>query len=335
VIQFRCEHCGVKLRVAESHAGKCGRCPKCKGKIAVPPASAFETPASQKRKPVAQAAPAQPLDRNLFDVAEPPPAQAQGPEDRLREAEVMARLGFAHEAPRTGERQYAWPIDILLYPANTAGLATLGMIVGIPAIFALMTLLGGPWAIAIGMPVFVVEILIGLYAAWYYAECVLDSAKGGVRAPMALDASADFGEVKSRVLYLVAVYILFVCPAGIYWTWTNRADAVLYGLIAWAVVFFPMGLLAMVIHDSTSALNPLFLLGAILRTFVPYVGLLILLAMSIGLYLLLSALPTSGSIGGWLLAVIVETLMVYLQLVLAHVLGRFYWRYRDRLDWGL
>lgn len=335
MIQFRCEHCGVGLRVPESHGGKCGRCPKCRGRVAVPRASAFETPASEKRKPVAQTAPAQALDRSLFDVAAPPPAQVQGPVDPLREAEAMARLGFAHEASRTGERQYAWPIDILLYPANTAGIATLAMVVGIPAILVLMARLGGPWAIAIAMPAFIVEILIWLYAAWYYAECVLDSARGGVRAPMAFDASGDFDEVKSRVLYLVAVYILFVCPAAIYWAWTNRFDAIFCGLVAWAVVFFPMGLLAMVINDSVSALNPFFLLGAILRTFVPYVGLLILLGLSAGLHLLLSALPEGNSIGGWLLAVIKESLTVYLQLVMAHILGRFYWRHRDRLDWGL
>ena len=132
------------------------------------------------------------------------------------------------------------------------------------------------------------------------------------------------------MLYLVAVYLLFVFPAGIYWIWTNRADTVFWGLVAWAVVFFPMGLLAMVIEDSTSALNPLFLLGAILRTFIPYLGLLILLGGFAGLYWLMSVLHSN-----WLVEVLVMLVTNYLLLVLSHVLGRFYWRYRERLDWGL
>jgi hypothetical protein len=41
------------------------------------------------------------------------------------------------------------------------------------------------------------------------------------------------------------------------------------------------------------------------------------------------------SYGGWFLGVIGEVVTTYLGLVMAHVLGRFYWRYRDRLDWGL
>ncbi len=311
MIHLQCEHCGQKLKVPETSAGRTGQCPKCKVRIAVPLSPS-------------------PLDERLFDVPQSLPAAKQTHEERMCELEVRAKLGFAPDPQYTGARRFAWPLDILLYPANDAGLTTLIIVVGIPVFLGLLVQFSGMLALIAGLPIFIINALIRLYAVWYYAECVYDSAKGGLRAPMALDTTDDLKGTWSRVLYLVAVYLLFVFPAGVYWIWVRQTDAVFWGLGAWAVVFFPMGLLAMVIQDSTSALNPLFLLGAILRTFIPYLGLLILLGLLAGLYRLVSGLPSN-----WLLDVLVMLVTNYLLLVISHILGRFYWRYRDRLDFGL
>lgn len=252
----------------------------------------------------------------------------------MRELEATGRLGLTHPPEYTGQRRFSWPIDILLYPANTAGIGALAIVVGIPAVMTFLMWFGGPLAVIAGVPFFLVSFLIGVYAAWYSAECVYDSAKGGVRAPMALD---NTGDMFSRVLNLVGVYILFLGPAAIYSMFMQRADAVFWGLVVWAILFFPMGLLAMVIEDSSSALNPFGLLVAILRTFVPYVGLLVLIGLLASLRLLISAWLSGGvfSYAGWFLGVVAKVVTAYLGLVTAHVLGRFYWRYRDRLDWGL
>ena len=321
MLHLKCAYCGQKLKVPETSAGKTGKCPKCKGRIAVPSSPAPASAALPKTTP---------LDGRLFDVPQSQPTAEQDRDERMRELEACARLGFSSDPQYAGERRLAWPIDILLYPANTAGLTMLIIVVGIPVFLGLLVQFSGPFAMVIGLPAFIIDVLIRLYAIWYYAECVHDSARGGVRAPMTLDTAVDLRETWSRVLYLVAVYLLFVFPAAVYWIWVRRTDAVFWGLVAWAIVFFPMGLLAMVIHDSTSALNPLFLLGAIFRTFLPYLGLLILLGMFAGLYLLLGGLPSH-----WLLDVLGMLLMAYLLSIVAHVLGRFYWRYRERLDWGL
>jgi hypothetical protein len=286
-------------------------------------------------QPVAAAA--EPLNHQFLDLPQPPATDDRSLDDRMRELEAIAKLNFSRPPEYTGARRFAWPIDILLYPANTAGLGALAIIVGIPAVMTFLMWFGGPLAMFVGMPFFVVSILIGLYTAWYFAECVYDSARGGVRAPMGLDAGGGTSDMFSRVLNLVAVYVLFIGPAGIYWVWVQRFDGIFFGLVAWAVVFFPMGLLAMVIEDSSAALNPFSLLVAILRTFVPYLGLLVLIGLLAGLKLLISAWLNAEvlSYGGWFLNVMGETAATYLGLVMAHVLGRFYWRYQDRLDWGL
>ncbi len=91
----------------------------------------------------------------------------------------------------------------------------------------------------------------------------------------------------------------------------------------------------MVIHDSVSALNPLFLLDSIRRVWGPY--LFLLLGTGIVAALLWHA---GGGVDRRLAPPVVIPLFhvllsAYASLVLAHLLGRFYWRYRDRLDWGI
>jgi hypothetical protein len=175
--------------------------------------------------------------------------------------------------------------------------------------------------------------VIGLYLGWYLAECVYDSAKGGTRAPPVFDVG-DWDDLWSRVSYLMAVYILFGVPPILYRVLTGRADVIFWLLMVWALVFLPMGLLAMVIHDSISALNPLFLLDSIRRVLGPYLCLLLGTGVLVGLFW------HAGGAGRRLTLPIVLPLFhvllsAYAALVLTHLLGRFYWRYRDRLDWGI
>jgi len=36
MIELRCSNCGKRIKVSESHAGKKGKCPKCKNVVTVP-----------------------------------------------------------------------------------------------------------------------------------------------------------------------------------------------------------------------------------------------------------------------------------------------------------
>jgi hypothetical protein len=324
MIRFQCPHCGAKLQVSETHAEKEGPCPRCQKRLKVPPA-----PEAELRLVKVEATDNAPIPSKLLDQVavgpQPIGKDSDSPEDRLAQR-LYDSLGRDSAQEHTGARQLPWPIDVLLYPASIGGLTTLIILVGIPFLIGLVPMFG--------LAGWLIRVAINLYSAWYLAEYVYDSAKGGTRAPMALDTT-DLGVMWSRVLYLMAVYILFVFPAGIYWTWTRQRDPIFWGLVAWAVVFFPMGLLAMVIHDSTSALNPFFLLGAIFRTFLPYLGLIFLMGISAALGWGIASLLPEASRWRWLLQAPVSFATTYLSFVAAHVLGRFYWRYRDRLDWGI
>ncbi len=170
------------------------------------------------------------------------------------------------------------------------------------------------------------------YIGWYLAECVYDSAKGGTRAPDTL--TPGLGDMWSRVSYLFAVYGLFFAPPVVYYAFTRQIDLILFGLVLWALVFFPMGLLAMVVLDSTTALNPFLLLGAILRTFGSYVGLLVV-QLAITLATVLIVYTFIGYRLSLLGFVMVLAPHFYVAMIQAHLLGRFYLRYAEELDWGL
>jgi hypothetical protein len=94
------------------------------------------------------------------------------------------------------------------------------------------------------------------------------------------------------------------------------------------IFFLPMSFLAGVIFDSFEALNPLLILQSIGRTFVPYFGLVLF-------FLAITALATEviPSLSVW--AFLRQTMRIYLLLVLANSVGRFYWRNREKLDWGM
>ncbi len=334
MIRLLCEHCGQRLQVPETRVGRTGRCPQCKGRIVVPPASAPEPAVLPEQPHSAASAASGPLNAALLDLPQTQPAEDQDPDALLREQEALAKLGFTPPPEHTGERRFPWLIDIVLYPINTPGLTALAIIVGIPLLLDLLLRLVGLLTNVLYLPALILKIVIGLYACWYLAECTYDSAQGGTRAPEVFGGDIGLSGMWSRVSYLAAVCIIFVLPAVLYPRYFGKKDVIYFVFVAWAVVFFPMGLLAMVIHDATSVLNPLLLLNSILRVFLPYLGLLLLIA-TFGLLLwLIDRLSTQDPSPLWL-DVPGPLVTGYIAFVLAHLLGRFYWRYRDRLDWGL
>ncbi len=333
MIHFECQHCGRKLKVADEQAGRHGRCPACKGEVTVPP---------PKLKPPAQDIQLMPVDTAGLHSGSPtdqslPEYTAEDREEaRREERRLLTRLGIETIPEYSGERNLPWPVDLFLYPASGTGLTVLALLIGIPLLlrFAQSFLPSFLLPFVFGLPGFIAGVVAGLYLGWYLAECVYDSARGGIRAPSGLPTGADTGELWSRVSYLLAVYIMYALPVMLYWMFLRRFDTIFWVLAAWAVVFFPMGLLAMVLHDSVSALNPLFLLGSILRTFFHYAGLAVLFAsLAVPLWFLEQAPGDAQS--SIVLDVVAIILTAYLPFVLAHLLGRFYWRNRERLDWGL
>ncbi len=319
LVSFRCENCGRNISALPTQSGKKGKCPNCNQTLVVPQLhglTLLDAPAEYK----------------LQDQQPSPPASTQQEfENDENERE------FKEETESDEQRKLPWFIDILLYPTSAPGLTHLAIFIGVPFLIYLVRQMLGPFALTLWLPSLIVNVLIGLYMCWYFAECVRDSANGGIRAPESF-ASADIGSMFGQWLYVAACYALFVAPATFYSIFAGGIDAVFWILVAYGVFFFPMGLLAAVMFDSSSAFNPILWIGSIFSTFFQYCGLVFLIA---GLFLAFRAMigivesyaPEQNTIGTGILGAALLCPMLYLVFVVAHLLGRFYWKYQDSLNW--
>jgi len=182
---------------------------------------------------------------------------------------------------------------------------------------------------------------------WYFSECVADSAAGGLRAPEALSISESFGEMFQNYLRLLACYVFFFGPVTFYYyacirfSNTQPNAVIFWSLQTYGVFFFPMGILAVVISDSVRGLSPVLLIRSIASTFLPYCGLVILfyglgILFVIGIVGSMSAGRAVGSISSLILTLIsILVGFIWMLLVAGHLLGRFYWRYEDKLNWNV
>ena len=359
IVEFHCKNCGQKISVPKIHAGKKGKCPKCKSIVVVPKTESASQVAIQAGLGSSEIAPkASGPDPRLFDMPQEMKAENQASsqhpvpdttlEDMQRLREAMT-IGTIKQEPRP-ERKLPWYIDILLYPTNNAGLTMIGIIVGVPFLFGLifaliafLTMIFPPlfilWPVLAFLG-FIIGLLFGMYLYWYLCECVRDSADGGIRTPETIGQTPGLWELISQSWETFVCLVFFAFPVILYFTYTQRTDAIFWALLGFGVLLFPMGLLAVIMFDSISALNPVLIIGSILSAFFSYLGLILLiaaLAFTIRFLVPMLALMFSG---GNIIAIIGITVIYgsgianfYFMMVIAHLLGRFYYQYQEKLNW--
>ena len=90
-----------------------------------------------------------------------------------------------------------------------------------------------------------------------------------------------------------------------------------------------MGVLVVFMFGSISALNPILIIGSIVDTFLPYCSLVLFLYVASWLIkMTIAILPPFLPV-----SLISRGLYIYLAMVSAHLLGWFYWWYKEKLDW--
>ena len=337
-IKFRCKNCGQKISVPQNYAGKRGTCPRCKNTVIIPKAESPQPRASQSNSSDLETIPkGSDLDLSIFDIPQESKAATQpisqyDVSDRAFESvQKLEERPEVDETESVGKRKLPWPVDIFLYPISVPGLTNLAIFIGVPLLIGALRKLLGSAALVLVAPTVIINILLGLYMCWYFAECVRDSAIGETRAPEAF-ATADLDVMFSQSLNLLGCYLFFWGPAGFYRFYLlfigETTDKIFRILLGYGIFFFPMGLLAVVIFDSSSGLNPILLIRSIFRTFFPYCGLVLILGVVV---LIAKGLPDTSPI----FAAVLHCINVYLVLVAAHLLGRFYWRYEEKLNWEI
>ena len=108
-------------------------------------------------------------------------------------------------------------------------------------------------------------------------------------------------------------------------------NAPTFGSILGVGIFFlPMSLLAMVIFDTVNALNPILIIASIFSTFFSYIGVVLLFCVP----LLLIGGILSFSWNPWL-SVPIRAMGLYLLMMDAYLLGRFFYYDEEKLRWDV
>ncbi len=342
IIEFLCENCNRKISVPKINAGKKAICPKCNNTFIIP---AIQLPGSAATQDYSGDLIARTTDSThgltLIDVPEEyrlkdePVDEFNVSEeggDRQQESEEDSE----EETESAEQRKLPWIIDIFLYPISLPGLMNLGIFTILLLLMSLTRRLLGPYMYFRFSPGILINIAVGIYLCWYVTECVRDSAKGGRRAPEAF-ATVGLGEMWSQSLHIIGCYLIFLGPALFYSIFSNKTDIVFWPLLAYGVFFFPMGLLACIMFDSISGLNPVLLIGSIFSTFFQYCGLVLLINGIVLGFRAIQTIRTSNiqreTFTMIILGAVFSVILLYVAFVVAHLIGRFYWRYQDKLNW--
>jgi hypothetical protein len=223
-------------------------------------------------------------------------------------------------------RNLPWLIDIFLYPINTSGLINLGIFWLIPVVLEFIQML-----LPIPFVYSIINLVIGLYMYYFVMDCIRDSAAGNIRAPENIANMPDLGDAFWQGMEIAASVIIFWGPAGFYHLFTNRTDAIFWSLLTWGVFFFPIGLLAVAMFNSTAAFNPLVWFASIFSTFFKYCGIVLFLCVLVHLFFMIVSFLGKSLLVGYFL----RGIFIYLLMVLAHLLGRFYHLNREKLNWDV
>jgi hypothetical protein len=235
------------------------------------------------------------------------------------------------------ERKLPWLIDILLYPTSVAGLVHLAMFVLVPWLVSIfLRLLGALLAPSLGggtgyiiswvaVPFYAVFYC---YVLYYLSHCVVDSARGQIRAPDITTETFDLGGLFSRAVVLFGCVASCFWPIAVYYIFTLRTDRWYWLLCGCGFFALPMSLLAGIIFDCLDALNPITLARSINKTLFSYLKLLLLLCVISGLAVVVLPL-----ILPWVF--LTRIVRIYLCFVVLHLIGWFYFKYQEKLNWDV
>lgn len=342
MIEFTCSKCSQKLQMSETYAGRQCRCPDCKTILTVPAPILFDFETGpQDENPPKPAYSFESTSGQSIDSAldrKPKLAIAQGQPSfdgavEQKDAQILPDEKIAWRTEGQGpERKRPAIVDIFLYPTSIHGLTILGILIGIPLLIDLLAFSAGPFGFFIKIPGFFVMLVLASYTCWYLCQCIRESADGDSRAPDVLVNAPSLGDMGWQSLQMAVCLAFFVAPVIIYYNYTERIDTISYLLLAYTALFFPIGLLVVVMHDTITALNPLLLIGSIIKTFFSYLKLVVLF-YAVG-YLIFICSKLSSNLPS-IFGFVVEAVFIYLLMVMAYLLGRFYWLNKDRLNWDI
>ena len=334
MIKFNCKKCGQKLSVPETRAGRKGRCPNCKNIIVVPEKQIIDLLADQNNSEIADLGIKNSSDNALLqetiekDKFQDIPLALSPVPEKPDEYEQEPELESPYDTDLPAERKLVWFLDIFLYPICLPCLVTIGIVITVPLLTNLVIGLLGPFGIIAIPPGMFINFVISMYFLWYLGECIRDSAEGGIRAPETMANAPSLGELFGQLFRLLISILIFAGPMGFYYIKTRSIDPIFWSLLAVSIFFLPIGLLAVTMFESIRGLNPFLLISSVIKTHLTYLALVVILwATALGF---VSAIRLLGNKWAIFLS---GYFVIYILLVVAHLLGRFFFRFQEKLNW--
>lgn len=341
MIKFNCPSCSAKLKVPEDRAGRKGVCPKCAQTILVPDSQEVADlltpvgePEPSKARPAKRAYNLTFLDNPKTDSKPelPPDEHPESPDEfdtafPYTQVPMLGSIRRDEEPPP--QRKLPWIIDIFLFPISPVSVVVLLLCLTVPIVARILLFACGPF-MPLALPFqWIVLIMLYLYAFWYFSASIAHSAEGEIRAPSATLDAPGMWDMLLQLLRAVICLLFFFFPTIFYLGRMQRFDTVFWLLFGLGVFMFPMGLLAVNVLGSFAGLNPIRIMAAALNTLLPY-SCIVAAYFVIG-FLLTMAGPFWRTYREMFYISIAG--IYYLLLVAGHLLGRFCFKYREKLSW--
>jgi len=327
IIKFRCENCGQKFSVHKNNAGKKGKCPKCKQIIVIPKIQTQSPLINQSEHGADEVSSNSPdflaiLQKNEeLTTSHPETSEISTEYEQESEEEDVEETDVSDRLP--------WFIDILLYPISTSGLFNLIVLSFLPRM--LLPLFHLNYWHSPSLSLAIVVVFVG-YLLYCLSDYVRDSTGGSRRAPaldVSLAAMFNAWELIGPILNTFVCVAVCVGPFLAYLIITKTTGIIFWLLVTYSVLYLPMVLMAVVLFDSLRALNPILIIASMFNVFLPYCGLVLLFLAVCGIIaIIMTIMPQL-----WILSYLLSVFCIYLMMVMSHVLGRFCYKYRERLNW--
>ena len=292
-VVFSCPQCNVKLKVSDQFRGRQAKCPKCGHRATV-----------TDTKP----------------QNSPPPTPA-----------VMARdvnLDSTHEAfAATLARAF-------VYPFKGSGIILIIVATVCAALLELLSIV-----LFVGWFAGIAQLLFSLYLTVFYISIIASSAANEKELPDWPDLTDFWDDILRPVLLFAGAMLVSWGPSifyargnllGFFAGREGTSSPLAYLMLIWALLYFPMALLAVALFDSLTGLNPLIVIKAILKIPFSYLQACVLFCLVYFVNFALAGRLDAIPILGFVLRIFFS---LYMMMVAMRILGLIYHANAARIGW--
>ncbi len=227
-----------------------------------------------------------------------------------------------------------------LYPFKRDGIILL--VTGTIFFGILDTLLHGVYfgGFIVGGYVLIVQLFALGYLFAYMKAVAAVSAYGEEDMPKYPDFSNFYDDIMHPILLVFACFLVCFLPLAVYMYYVDYElpgweNIGFYALLGLGCCALPISLLAVFLHETVFALNPLILVLSVLRVPVEYIVICIILAILVAARLLMAWLLDKTKIIPVLPEALDEFVSLYLLCVEMRVIGLLFHTKRKSLGWSM